>query len=352
MLRWILAGGASALAFAAAAGASASITSGDFTQQDGPYVFTVPAGAYAFTIAGGEGGASGAFAGAPGAEFSGRLTFLTPTTLTVIVGQAGYSASGSGPRSFNGAGGGGGTFVFVGQTPGIVGQAPVVAAGGGGGAVYNAAGTNGFALAGGGLGAQGGGAYANTSIGIYARNPNYYTAAGGGGAGVFGPGGNGAGTDNHSGGYSFAFGFGWYQAFSEEHPGYGLGEAGGFGGGGGGGYYKGGGGGGGGYSGGAGGDSTSWQLHTTPSFYYTIAFPPKAGGSGTSHFSGLNSTQITGNAGDGFFEFSLVPEPSSWALALGGAGMIGGALRWRRALARSGAGLGLLGYIMRRRIAG
>ena len=74
----------------------------------------------------------------------------------------------------------------------------------------------------------------------------------------------------------------------------------------------------------AGGDPAYWDINNGPS----VAFENTIGNVNGNLFAGSNSTSftLTGDA---------VPEPASWAMMLGGFGLVGGAMRARRKAAIS-----------------
>jgi hypothetical protein len=265
--------------------------------------YTVPvSGLYDITAYGAQGGPAVSFGGL-GAEAGGDIFLSAGTTLTVLAGGQGAFAAG------NGGGGGGGSFVFEGA-------ALLVAAGGGGGgslygehrAAYVAgpglattAGGAGKALAGFVLGGPGG---------IGGLGGRGGVNGGGGGAGVSGPG--GPGIPDY--GFLAANGATSITSFGARYA------AGGFGGGGGGGYS--GGGGGGGFSGGGGGSVGEG------------AILGGGGGGGGSYLAPVGFTDpvlLSGvNHGNGFVTIDpVVPEPSTWAMALAGFGGLGWLARLR-----------------------
>jgi hypothetical protein len=237
-------------------------------------------GTYNITAYGAAGGYSTIIgnSGGLGAEMGAQFNFTSPTILTLLVGGVG----GDGPGSPRGpGGGGGGTFVVNGSTPLIV-------AGGGGGGGYNGPGGNGLVTNGGGGGLGG---------------PGYSGAGGGGFSTNGGPGFWGSGQ-----------GFSFLNGGSQAGGGFYGASGGGFGGGGGGGNYQGGGGGG--YTGGYGGPGNS------------------AGGGGGSYID-ISETQIlsevSGTAAPGdspngeviiTAAATATPEPSTWAMLVGGFGSL------------------------------
>lgn len=294
VLRQVLVAGASALALSAVTGAAQA----QFSKfSSGDYTFTLTPGVYEALIAGASGGGgTGGSSGGSGSYVQAQLTLHSTYTFEVVVGGQGGSAS-------YGGGGGGGTFLAYQN-----GAALLVAGGGGGG--------QSFVVGGDEAGDQGG-----AGGGVYA-----------GGSGING----GAFTGSRAGGTAAP----------------GVGGAGGYGGGGGG-YFSGGGGG-----GQTGGDAGPISVFPCgPS----TCFLGGAGYAGTSGFNRsapiLSGFQAPGgyNVGDGFAEVTFesplaAPEPSAWFLMLAGAGLIGGATRLRRAIARGDVTpLGLLGYRLRRR---
>jgi hypothetical protein len=234
---------------------------------------------YFLTAFGAQGGGSGGL----GAEIGDQFFLMAGEVLDIYVGGQGNSAHGFG------SGGGGGTFVVLeGATPTLL----LVAGGGGGGDWANDQGSPGLTGTGGSVGLDGGG-----SGGI---NGGGGTASeGGGGGGYLGSGGNGQGAGGV--GFPTLTGGTGYSIFNAN---------GGYGGGGGGGDD--GGGGGGGYSGGGGsGDD--------------------GGGGGGGSFDGVSFAPIAvsgENSGNGSFDLTMVPEPSSMALTA--AGMLALAVVLRR----------------------
>ncbi len=199
--------------------------------------YTVPAGASLVKIdaIGGSGGDktnATAYSGGFGAEVVAVFPASAGSTLDVVVGSAGSSAT-------QGGGGGGGSFVF------LHGGALLVAAGGGGGAGYTANGQDAQ------LGNDGGttsGSGGTGGAGGQGGQNNF--ADGGGGGGTTSAGANGTGGNSGAGGSQITDS----PLLSANAGGLGYapnGGAGGYGGGGGGGEYSGGGGGG--FSGGGGG---------------------------------------------------------------------------------------------------
>jgi len=292
MLKTILLAGASALACAGAAEAGAPTI---FDYTGGVQIFIAPtAGTYEFEVFGAQGGG--------GVNAVGGLGASVFATQTLSAGQGVYVVAGG--QGANGAlapglwGGGGGGWSAVADSAGFA-----LAGGGGGAGFYGAdggpgqAGPNGQAGYGPGGGTGGGGgAGGGGGMAVFGFN-------GGGGSGVLSNGGPGYGGGSGGGGAYLTGGYGDYGLTN-----------GGFGGGGAGGFQ--GGGGGGGFSGGGGGSG------------YTTG-----GGGGGSFAAGFgNVVSASGvNPGNGYVEiFSLgVPEPSTWAMMLGGFGLIGYVLRRR-----------------------
>jgi hypothetical protein len=223
--------------------------------------FTAPTtGAYTITASGGSGGANAAFFASGGGAAGEQATFTLTggTVLQVVAGAQSASLNGN-----IGAGGGGGSFVWIGSTGSPLPSTPLLVAGGGGGA-FNASGRNAVTDGSAGSGAPGAGGGICSILG-----------AGGGGAGWLGAGGTG-GCGGAQGGQQW---------------GGGSGDAvGGFGGGGGGDEGAGGGGG---YSGGSGGNANG-----------TLN-----GGGGTSYVnaSGGAVSAISGLSGDGHVWISSCP---------------------------------------------
>jgi hypothetical protein len=255
--------------------------------------YTVPiTGPYFIRAAGAMGGGvihefvqDSSFGGL-GAVVGGVVYLTAGEQLGIVAG--GQGENGRDCPSTCAGGGGGGSFVFV-----LGATNPLIAAGGGGGAgeIFvdgGSAQTSTDGQAGfGPYGGSGGTAGAGGAGGTFGVPYN-----GGGGGGWAGNGGNGGNIGDWAG-------FGGSGAFT--FAGGPLGEIylttfGGFGGGGGGGWQ--GGGGGGGYSGGGGGDGPSGQ-----------------GGGGGGSYLDVSFTnamlQAGANAGDGYVDLKLVPEPSS-----------------------------------------
>jgi hypothetical protein len=252
-------------------------------------------GTYDITTYGAQGGAlpSQPSPGGLGAEMSGEFTFATSTTLTILVG-------GTGSASAGGGGGGGGSFVVL--TAGMD-YTPLVIAGGGGGGGQFGDGSPGLTGTNGGPGGGGAGG-----------------TGGNGGSSYGGGGGSGAGGGYSGSAITYMYNSGGGSSFIAGGTGGSGAEAGGgnggYGGGGGGGGQSGGGGGG--YSGGAsGGNNTTGVI---------------GGGGGGSYYNALYlapDTSITATAGvrsgNGevlIEDLSETPEPSTWALLLGGLGLL------------------------------
>ncbi|MGH6993955.1 MAG: glycine-rich protein, partial [Caulobacteraceae bacterium] len=89
-------------------------------------------GVFDITAWGAQGGESGSFSGGQGAEIGGDVALSAGQTLTLMVGGAGHGSQ------FNGAGGGGGSFVALGAA--LSTSTPLLVAGGGGGAEHIGAG--------------------------------------------------------------------------------------------------------------------------------------------------------------------------------------------------------------------
>jgi hypothetical protein len=230
---------------------------------------TLNPGLYEITAYGAQGGqpytvffygGGGVFAGGAslGAEMKAEFNFTTRTTLTLLIGGAGYNGGDISPVA---GGGGGGSFVVNGSTP------LVIAGGGGGGGGGNGGGGSGYngnVGTGGGNGAGGypgyGGSGGSAGSGGSYPSDSYTSAmSGGGGGGGFSGDGSGEGFGSLGGldGSSFLDGGAGGAGNDPINGVYGSGD-GGYGGGGGGGIPLEdddgfGGGGGGGYSGGGGG---------------------------------------------------------------------------------------------------
>ncbi len=248
---------------------------GNVSVANGIQEWVVPeSGIYTIEVTGAKGGSwtgNEPVYGGNGAKITGDFELTAGTTLYILVGQKGTDKT-SGTPSYNGFGGGGGSYVYT-----LNAELPLIAAGGGGGAYAHStlrlagiAGTNatdGVSV----RNAEGGSS--GTGGGI---NANY---AGGGGAGYLGNGetGNlgGVGGKKPS---EMGIGGTGYSSYGTE---------GGFGGGGGGSCA---GGGGGGYSGGAGGVYSQ--------DYY-------GGGGGGSYNSGTNQINLAGvNDDHGYVKIS------------------------------------------------
>ena len=286
MLRFAFLVGASVAALAASA-----VEAATFNYTGSVQSFLVPTtGLYTLVAAGAQGGNSSGALGGLGARVSGQLELTSGETLFVAVGGRG------GPNVVVG-GGGGGTFIYRDFST------PLAVAGGGGPGL---AGTSGG-------GNYGSGPYSGSG-GFGGQRGTASSGAGGGGFLSYGR------SSNYANG-----GGGSFDLFS---GGGGTGGDGGFGGGGGGGHYEGagGGGGGGGFSGGRG------------------AGPSYTGGLGGGSFlaAGATSGLLEEGVNSGFGSASIdlvggggggppaVPEPSSWAMLMGGFGIIGTLLRRRR----------------------
>lgn len=237
---------------------------------------------YVLTAFGAQGGGSGGL----GAEIGDQFFLMAGEVLDIYVGGQGNSKYGFG------SGGGGGTFVVLeGATPTLL----LVAGGGGGGNFASDQGSPGLTGTGGSVGLDGGGPGGINGGGGTASD-------GGGGGGYLGSGGNGQGAGGV--GFPTLTGGTGYSIFNAN---------GGYGGGGGGGDD--GGGGGGGYSGGGGGGNNSYG----------------GGGGGGGSFDGVSFAPIAvsgENSGNGSFDLTMVPEPSSMALTA--AGMLALAVVLRR----------------------
>jgi hypothetical protein len=296
MIRKILLGGASCLAILGAAGEASAISFVDTTP--GVSSFTAPTtGSYTISVWGAQGGAgySGYTAGG-GATFVGGLGYgqresfhLTAgETVSLYVGAKGGDG-GTGGIPSGGGGGGASAVLLYADAAGMI-------SGGGGGGGSLGAGYNGQAVSFGGAGGAGGGP--GGGPGGIAGSPGYYsmTGAPGGGLGTAGPGpyaGRGF-FDGGAGGAGAAYGGAGGSGFA----------------GGGGGFF--GGGGGGGFSGGGGGNKYG------------------GGGGGSYDVGGIGQTALAYKAGNGEIEISSsVPEPSTWAMMLGGFGFTGYVMRRR-----------------------
>jgi len=279
----------------------ASGQSYDFNYTGSFQSWTVPVtGVYTITAFGAQGGEGlyhvpGSILGGFGAKITGDFNLTAGVELSIAVGGRGFD-------SWTGGGGGGGSFV---ASSGIA----LLIAGGGGGGGYFSGGGSGMIASSGGSGDSGPPQYSGSGgLGGSSGNGGGSGLMGGvefaGGGGGFA--GNGGSSPNATGGLGFSAGLlGGTNVFS------GL-PSGGFGGGGG---YSAGGGGGGGYSGGGGGGAYG------------------GGGGGGSFNTGVNQTGVAGyQAGNGFVQIVLVPEPSSFALA--GLGVAAFVIRGLRSRAR------------------
>ncbi|MFJ5714003.1 hypothetical protein [Neobacillus sp. NPDC093127] len=249
----------------------------------GPFTFsftgavetiTVPVGATVARIQaiGAAGGSAIGSTGGRGASLQGDFAVTPGESLAILVGGMGAST----PFSLAGAGGGGGSFVWIGAVPADLNSSTLlVAAGGGGGGGFNGTGSggNGVDASIADITNTGPGTTGNPVGGPPGSNGNGGGAgSGGGGAGVFSNGGNAV--NGGSGGQAIDAGGAGGTGFV------GAGN-GGFGGGGGAGNGPGGGGGGGGYSGGGGGGGNS------------------GGGGGGSRNNGTNQVNAAGVGTDG-----------------------------------------------------
>ena len=298
MSRTLLLAGASALAILVAASAVGAAT----FSMPGTYIFKVAVtGEYSIDIVGASGGSNFTvnLPGGLGAELSGDIQLNAGDELTLHVGGHGQDVGGYQNPAGGGAGGGGGSFIRA-----------LGAAGGGGGAGSAEAGGAGMK---GSAGGAGGGTGGGQSVYGNGGGGGTFASGGNGGGGAAyngrasgGDGGNGAGSDS---------GFG--AKFPQAGSGSTTGGSGGFAGGGGGGLT---GGGGSGYSGGGGGGDGGG-----------------GGGGGSYLASFLTNTQYFGgvNSGDGsiaidFISRLPVPEPSTWAMVLGGFAGLGWLAHMRR----------------------
>jgi PEP-CTERM motif len=283
---------ASMLAMVVAAGQARAVVF-NFTGSEVDYTIPVT-GRYDIVTFGAQGGASslGASFGASGglgAEAGGILSLTGGTTLTIFVGGEGQSGA---LGFFISGGGGGGSFVFESGSL-------LAAAGGGGGAGLTSTVQGGPGLAGtsGGKGQDVHGGAGGTN-GNGGQSGITAIGAGGGGGGVlsagipnFGPGAAAPGDTTPPGTGGDGGGAGL------------VGGDGGFGGGGGGSE---GGGGGGGYSGGGGGSGE-------------VAISGGGGGGSFLLSDFTDQVLVSGvNSGNGFVSIAIVPEPSTWAMMLGG----------------------------------
>jgi PEP-CTERM motif len=316
MIRKILLGGASCLAILGAAGEASAISFVDTTP--GVSSFTAPTtGSYTISVWGAQGGAGYAGSGVSGATYAGGLGYGQRTvfqltagqTVALYVGAKGGDAILGNPAHIGGGGGGGGASAVV-LNPGLgIFAGGVVSGGGGGGSKYNA-GYNGQGVSPGGAGGAGGG-HVGGQGGQFGSSGGYSPGLGGGPGGglrTYTPTGPYAGRGHDDGG---AGGLG-----------FGVNGSGGSGFAGGGGSVILGGGGGGGYSGGGG--SGAGGTGATGADRYG-----GGGGGGSYSFGGTGRTALAYKAGDGEIEISSVPEPSSWAMMLGGFGFTGYVLRRR-----------------------
>ena len=301
------------------------------TLDPGTYIITAYGAAGGWAYLSQNGSAPAVFAlGGLGAEMSAEFNFSTPTNLTLLVGNEGFSNTNDSPDQSVG-GGGGGSFVVEGSTP-------LVVAGGGGGAAANASvggidGPNANIItngsAGGGTAGGSGGAGGNGGIGGgngitgYVR-PAFPGLGAGGGGGFYTDGGGGS---PYFGDKGFSFedgGTGGRDNSINDAAGGGFG-------GGGGGYqgqpYDAFGGGGGGYSGGGGGGE---MLDTGDGC--------EAGGGGGSFIDSsaiaiLAEVSGSGSPDDpynGEIIITAVPEPAAaGVLAIGSLALLRRGRRWR-----------------------
>ena len=194
VLQWgVLAGSAQADTYRYSGTSMFSGSERNITLTAGTYIITAygASGGVAVDPNGGESGSGGL-----GAEMSAEFNFSSPTTLILLVGEAGGFSDNLG---WNDGGGGGGSFVVEGNTP-------LVVAGGGGGAAFSASAgfmdggnaaisTNGSA--GGGTAGGSGGAGGNGGIGGdngitgYVRPALSFGLGAGGGGGFYTDGGGG-----------------------------------------------------------------------------------------------------------------------------------------------------------------
>ncbi|MCD4657790.1 MAG: hypothetical protein K8S87_09635, partial [Planctomycetes bacterium] len=226
--------------------------------------WTVPAGVTLISIEawGAEGGA-GIQSGGKGARMKGDFNVTPGAEIKIVVGHQGDRARyGSGTP---GAGGGGGTYVWLDASPGM----PLIAAGGGGGGSSGSVGLEGLTSTSGGTPSGGGAGGTNGQGG---RNCTE-NCAGSGGAGWLTDGGN-----QPCAGSAMNYGGKTKMSFEGGYSTYTSGGGGSFGGYGGGGGALRGGAGGGGYSGGGGGKNSIGQ----------------GGGGGGSYNNGSNANNSAG----------------------------------------------------------
>ena len=195
-------------AFALTIAASVHAQAHTYTFDSAPQAlqtFTVPAGASLLSIKaiGASGGRHNSTNGGRGGRISGDLIVTPGMVLTMLVGRQGQSTIGG---SHRGAGGGGGTFLYVGDVGYAGFSTPLLVAGGGGGAggALGGNGTGGGLLHGGNgqggagsCGAGGGGILGNGGAGsLSSTGGRAAVNQGSGGAGACdgGYGGGGAGS--------------------------------------------------------------------------------------------------------------------------------------------------------------
>jgi hypothetical protein len=170
-MRHGLLAGASALAMLLGAAGAAQATT--FKYENVVQTYTVPTtGLYDLTVEGAQGGSAShnRSIGGLGAEVSGEVSLSAGEVLQIVVG-------GVGTGGFDGAGGGGGSFVYLSDK-----THPIAVAGGGGGAGESHNGDAGSTNANGGQGggSDGGAGGLNGSGGGYAPAASGYAGSAGG----------------------------------------------------------------------------------------------------------------------------------------------------------------------------
>ena len=258
-------------------------------------------GEYSFEAQGASGGNFQQTLGALGAGVSGDLFLTAGEQLTLFVGGRGGDAFV--PGFGYAGGGGGGSFIFLGT--GTSAANLLAAAGGGGGAGISSGGGSGLAGQNGGNSRGAGGYVGVGGVGGGGGGGGNYARYSGGGAGV-----KSAGSDGAQAGY----GASGYSGHTFPTPTGGNGQdAGGSGGFGGGALYR---------SCGYGGEGP------------IVGYGGGGGGSFVSTLVSNGATAAGQNSGDGFIGIApltpAVPEPSTWAMTLGGFAGLGWLGRMRR----------------------